>query len=287
MSFLINDDDRQSLLALASLLALIVVIRFWQVALLLTIGMLLVWLLVRRQRLHNDRMLQRQIDLAHARYRKSVVSINGDFHQLDGIQLKLTPQCRRIELVITHLVSDGYRIEPERRMQLLWEASSGQPPRSINVLINQSGLDFIGPLAVETKALATSLHCIRERAWCETSHARIEEMQEAATTILRKAHGNPLLEEAIPRLEKAIETFEGERQKLMTTAHAADQRLKQLFDFLSVPSTLRPVLTVDLENWDPVQRLKELEQSFNDVVLLNDTFTALSSNALTNERPNA
>jgi len=52
--------------------------------------------------------------------------------------------------------------------------------------------------------------------------------------------------------------------------------LRQLFDFLSVPSSLRPILTVDLTNWDPAYRLQQLQSSFNDVLQLNDAYIELS-----------
>jgi hypothetical protein len=56
--------------------------------------------------------------------------------------------------------------------------------------------------------------------------------------------------------------------------------LRKLYDFLSVPDRIRPILNFDLgQLYDP-QRFAALEQSFSEVVLLNDTFRELSRDAL-------
>ena len=103
-------------------------------------------------------------------------------------------------------------------------------------------------------------------------------MQQAALSTLDKSKDNPLLEHAIPSLKKALKTFRSEDQKIRLNQEATSRILKQLADFLSVPETLRPVLSVDLSDWNPELRLQELEESFKDVILLNDTFIELNRN---------
>ena len=101
-------------------------------------------------------------------------------------------------------------------------------------------------------------------------------MQAAAEATRQKAVGNPLLEESIPRLDRAIDCFDAERKKLKQTHESTALMRRQLFDFLSVPSTLRPILTVDLTSWDSAYRLKQLQSSFNDVLQLHDAYIELS-----------
>jgi hypothetical protein len=52
--------------------------------------------------------------------------------------------------------------------------------------------------------------------------------------------------------------------------------LAKLHDFLSVPEAIRPILQFDLDQLFDPQRLVDLEQSFAEVVQLNDAFRELS-----------
>jgi len=56
--------------------------------------------------------------------------------------------------------------------------------------------------------------------------------------------------------------------------------VRKLQDFLSVPEAIRPILSFDLDQLYDPQRFSELEQSFSEVVLLNDAFRELSRDAL-------
>ena len=124
--------------------------------------------------------------------------------------------------------------------------------------------------------MKTALQCSAELDWCEESQNKLNVMQSAAEATRQKAVGNPLLEESIPRLDRAIDCFDAERKKLKQTYEATALMLRQLFDFLSVPSTLRPILTVDLTSWDSEYRLQQLQSSFNDVLQLHDAYIELS-----------
>ena len=56
----------------------------------------------------------------------------------------------------------------------------------------------------------------------------------------------------------------------------AGEMLRKLHDFLGVPDGIRPILNFDLDQLFDPQRLKDLEQSFSEVVLLNDAFRELA-----------
>ena len=152
------------------------------------------------------------------------------------------------------------------------------PQQSVSLLLTRQAIQFISPVAVETTALKTALHCLEELRWCNKARIDLDAMQQAALSTLDKSKDNPLLEHAIPSLKKALKTFRSEDQKIRLNQEATTRILKQLADFLSVPETLRPVLSVDLSHWNPESRLQELEESFNDVILLNDAFIELNRN---------
>jgi hypothetical protein len=56
--------------------------------------------------------------------------------------------------------------------------------------------------------------------------------------------------------------------------------LHKLHDFLTVPEEIRPIISFDLDQLFDPQRFSALEQSFTDVVLLNEAFQELSRDAL-------
>ena len=85
-----------------------------------------------------------------------------------------------------------------------------------------------------------------------------------------------LLEVAIPQLQHCLDAFNGEREKLKQANHNAGEMLRKLHDFLSVPASIRSILTFDLDKLFASQRFSDLEQSFSEVVLLNDAFRQLS-----------
>ena len=271
-----NEDDRQSLLALACLLGLIIVIRFWQISVLAASIALVLWLLNKQNRRLDDRHLERRLDLANQRHRDTVVAINGEFRLVQEIRLDRDQRGTKIALVCTRLISDGTRIKTETCEHKLWEARTGVPRHSINVLLIRHDIQSLGAAAVESSAMKTALQCSAELDWCEESQDKLNLMQAAAEATRQMAVGNPLLEESIPRLDRAIHCFNAERNKLKETHQATALMLRQLFDFLSVPTSLRPILTVDLTRWDPEYRLKQLQSSFNDVLQLNDAYIELS-----------
>jgi hypothetical protein len=84
---------------------------------------------------------------------------------------------------------------------------------------------------------------------------------------LRSASGvaNWLRGGAIPQLQQANRN--------------AGEMLRKLHDFLSVPKGIRP-LNLDFDQLFNPQRFSALEQSFSEVVLLNDAFRQLSEERL-------
>ena len=74
--------------------------------------------------------------------------------------------------------------------------------------------------------------------------------------------------------------FEAE-YKLRRQAHArAAEMLPKLNDFLSVPASIRLILNFHFYQLLAPQRFSDLEQSFSEVVLLNDAFRQLSEERL-------
>jgi hypothetical protein len=77
-----------------------------------------------------------------------------------------------------------------------------------------------------------------------------------------------------------LDAFNGEREKLQQANRNAAEMLRKLHDFLSVPAGIRPILNFDFDQLFNPQRFSDLEQSFSEVVLLNDAFRQLSEDRL-------
>ena len=278
MSWLINEDDRQSLVALGCLALLIVVLRFWQFAIIAGGMGVLLWILKKQLQRTNHRHLERYVEQAQARHRHTVVSVEGIFHQVQTIHALQEASQLKLEMITRCLKGEGNHIRSEEQHITLWKGHSGIPQQSVSLLLTRQSIQIISPIAVEATAMKTALDCLNELRWCHDARMKLETMQQAALSTLDKAKDNPLLEQAIPSLEKALRTFKSEEQKIRINQEGTSIMLKQLADFLSVPESLRPILSVDLRDWNPELRLQELEQSFADVILLNDTFIELNRN---------
>jgi hypothetical protein len=93
---------------------------------------------------------------------------------------------------------------------------------------------------------------------------------------LAKARDNELLEASIPQLQEAQSAFAAEEPRLRQARDSADSMLGKLHDYLSVPEAIRPILEFDLDQLFDPHRLADLEQSFTEVVQLNDAFRQLA-----------
>ena len=81
-------------------------------------------------------------------------------------------------------------------------------------------------------------------------------------------------------MQHALGAFEQEKRKLPQANRNAGEMLRKLHDFLSVPEGIRPILNFDFDQLFDPQRFSDLEQSFSEVVLLNDAFRQLSEDRL-------
>jgi hypothetical protein len=143
-------------------------------------------------------------------------------------------------------------------------------------MLGSAGITPLDALSVEARAVKAAMECIRERDWSHEALARLDGLNRGLLDTLAKARGNELLEASIPRLKQALSAFAAEEQRLRQARDSADSMLAKLHDFLSVPAAIRPILQFDLDQLFDPQRLADLEQSFAEVVQLNDAFGELA-----------
>jgi len=137
------------------------------------------------------------------------------------------------------------------------------------------GIALLPELSVEAKATTAAVDCMRQARWSEQAIDRLEGLLQPLTQTIRCAEGNELLEPSIPQLEKARSTFLAERRKLRSAHAEALAMLENLREFLSVPEAIRPILNFELDELLDPQRFNDVRQSYEEVVLLQETYRQL------------
>lgn len=261
----------------------LLVITYWKIVLVLGLlvgcgALLLGW---STRRAHER--LQGIAAAADRRFAGNVFRFGDGYGRLISCEVAGAPGQGRFKLR-SELLMDG-----EEGLELRPYTQVLDPPPDLASLASTAGIGRffadagiaeVGDLAVEARATQAAIECLREAEWTAGAVRQLRQLIHSARRTLAKAEGNELLEPAIPQLEQALDAFKTEEAKLLAAGEDARRMLRKLVDFLSVPEELRPILSFDLEQLFDPQRLRRLEQSFEEVVLLNDSFRALSRDRL-------
>lgn len=232
---------------------------------------------------HRFGELRMIVEAASRRFAGDVCVVEGRYGVVRSIELQGEMAQPRIALVLD-LIHDG-----AHGPVLNTSSRRLTPPAMLNGLrsnagvarfLKAHGVGMVGDLAVEAKATRAALACLQDVAWARDALDQLEVLHGSARTTLAKAEGNELLEPSIPQLQEAISAFEVEARKLQAALEDSSTMLRKLHDFLEVPEGIRPILSFDIDTLFDPQRLKDLEQSFDEVVLLNDAFRDLSRQKL-------
>jgi len=140
----------------------------------------------------------------------------------------------------------------------------------------EAGLELVDEISVEGKAVRASLDCLEQADWARAALKRLSVLETDVIATLAKAPGNELLEPSIPQLQEALASFQGQRSKLTRHIHASVNTSKKLFDYLAVPEGVRSIISFDLDALIDFSAFKDLEDSFNEVVAINDAFRELN-----------
>lgn len=264
---------------LIALLALGFVLAYWQAFLVAALLILAIAAMVYAVLLQNQQQLHALVDAADRRVRQAPCKIQGSFGVIQSIQLAGSLQALRVDVHCSTLCAKGSAVAAEEVCLSLSPPAERQQLRTGSGVITWlrcGGVILLDELSVEAKAAAAAMECLRERSWTNKALADLDDLRRSVLDTLAKAEGNELLESAIPQLQHALDAFKGEREKLQEANRNAAEMLRKLYDFLSVPEGIRPILTFDVDQLFDPQRFSALEQSFADVVLLNDAFRQLS-----------
>lgn len=263
--------------------ALGMVLAYWPVFLAIALLVLLLYGAAVPGLQQKRRQLKTLVTAADRRLRQDPCRVGECFGVVQSITLAGDLTTPRIDILCRLITGSGQQFQAEERRISLSPPAEPHRLRSgegIAVWLRSGGVTPLDALSVEAKATRAAMECLRERAWTGEALSKLDGLRTAVIDTLAKARGNELLEPSIPQLQQALGAFELERRKLEQAHHSAGEMLRKLHDFLGVPDGIRPILTFDLDQLFDPQRFAALEQSFAEVVLLNDAFRELSKDAL-------
>jgi hypothetical protein len=269
--------------ALLALVGLLVVIAYWRFFLLVAVAVgavLLVASLVRQQTLRRLRLIAAA---AHRRFAGNVFRFGDRYGVIEAIQVAVPPAPLALEVQSLELEEEDGVVRlstTHRRLPPPADLSQLAGNSAIARFLAAAAITEVNDLSVEARATQAAIECLREISWTEGAIEKLTELLGSTRRTLAKARGNELLEPSIPQLQKALAAFDAEESKLRQARADARAMARKLVDFLSDPEAIRPILSFDLEQLVDPGRLAALEQSFQEVVLLNDTFRELSARKL-------
>ena len=171
------------------------------------------------------------------------------------------------------LTEQAYQLGP-------WHRTATPFRTQLRGLMKTADVALVNEIAVEAQALRNLSQWLEEIAWSDQALETLQRMDHEAEDAIRVAFGNPLLEDSIPQLQQAQQRYRSERSTLQTAANEARTTVRHLGDFLCIPASARRVIQFDSMPISNRSRFRELRQSFNDVVLLNQCFRDLSAQKL-------
>lgn len=199
-----------------------------------------------------------------------------------GVIQELVGSQQILELKVSLLDQDsGRAVLVDEQIKLAPAPGAGLFSASdITTRLERTGIELIGELSVEAKAMRTALQCVEEMLWSSRALEDLQQMGRDAEHTITIAPGNELLEPAIPQLLEAKANVEREIELIQNAVRESSAMLNDLGEFLSVPASIRPVLNFDPTTRHRPKRLQELQASFEEVVLLNQVYRDLSENKL-------
>mgnify|MGYP006284352669 CR=1 FL=1 len=276
-------EQRGETAAGCALAIVVLSLVFWPVVLTVLGVVVALGLVVWLASAHRFGQLNTICETAQRRFGGDVCLVDGRYGVVSQIELQGDAAQPKLAVVLDliHDGADGAYLKTNAKRLSPPAALGGlRTNAGVSRFLEANGIVMVGDLAVEAKATRAALECLREVAWAHDALDKIQELRGSAEATLAKAEGNELLEPAIPQLQEALSAFEGEERKLQEALNDSRTLLRKLHDFLGVPEGIRPILTFDLDSLYDPQRLTDLEQSFEEVVLLNDAFRDLSRDRL-------
>ena len=233
------------------------------------------------------------VEQATRRFKGSICRLGDSYARIKEITTtdgKAFPSSARAMIVLAAEVIEKVEVLGTKRYEICeTKKQLFAKPEAIDTLrsmtafatfLNSNQITILSDLAVESKASQAAFQCATEREWAQESLKKLDSMIMSVRETLEIASGNELLAPSIPQLNHALERFKEERRKLQSHVSESDTMLRQLCEYLNVPETIRPILNDDIIQLADPFRLKDLQSSFNDVILLNEAYRDLSANRL-------
>jgi len=283
--------DSDALAGCLTLLILAVLLALWQYTLLLIALGGIGYGLFRAVKAYSR--LYREQDQGHAAWRLGTIArasgqqlvgrlgrYQDRYHVIDGFTSAVSGSDQAWIQVCTRGLRESAGVVSAVRGVLQFD-----PPPNVGGLrrgrrfaefLDDSGLELVDELSVEGKAVRASLDCLEQAAWARAALQKLSGLEKDVIATLAKARGNELLEPSIPQLQQALSSFKQQREKLTQHITVSQQTSRKLYDYLAVPDGVRAIINFDLDSLIDFSAFKDLEDSFNEVVAINDAFRELN-----------
>lgn len=269
------------LITLVILIGLGLIVRFWVLFFVVGLIALAFWCL---------RAYDEQVRLLHAeewaKRQRGAICRYGERHgRISDFSLNMAQGQRELILSLKLFEDDDFeaRVVNESlalKMQTDLTQSEAQIGAGFRRLMKENNLELVNDVAVEAQAVRSAEEWFAELQWSREALERLRQMAADVESTLALAPGNALLEPAIPQLEENQQRISKEWTQIREAMQESPHYSKQLVEFLSVPESVRRMLNFDPQSFRRTDRLQELRQGFEELVLLNDTFRELSKNKL-------
>jgi hypothetical protein len=277
-----NNENGSGIGCLLALLGLGLALAYWPIVLAVGILTATIAAVGYAVLLSNQQQLKAAAGLAERRLRQDPCIVQGRFGVIESITVQGELQAPTIQVVCRTIGAGNNQRVPDVIATCLTppaERNRLRVPSAMAAWLRAGEITLLDNLSVEARAVRAAMECIKQRQWTTDALSKLTALLDSVVDTLNKAKGNELLESSIPQLRQALAAFQAEEETLRQAHHSAGEMLRKLQDFLSVPDGIRPILTFDLEELFDPERFAALEQSFSDVVLLNDAFRELSRDA--------
>ena len=245
-------------------------IAFWYVALILLAIGAFIWLITAIDRV----ILEVNLNDWNSRLSGRVISHKDSHSIFEGIKIiNSLPYALTSELAIKNGDTGLTKKEIALHNKRIYAKDSAAT--KLNQLLEKHSINFVNRLSVEEKAMRSALTCIDEIEWGQDALAQLEKLTNDLSKTLAVAPGNPLLEPSIEQLNNARARYLSEYDSIDKALDESKEILTDLAEYLSLPASIKPVITFDEISLGRQNQLKALKESFREVIELNNAYVDL------------
>lgn len=277
------NTKRGCVLMLIAAMAALLAIVFWSYSLPIIFLLSAVWIFSRIISRKKRALLQSIARINDRRHSRSICTLNGVYGRIISIELSPSDKLLLYDIHCELFSWSGTRFYATHacvNIDAKWGMESVDSTNWFILALQKRGLIVIEELSVEARAVAAAFNCLKEYTWADGAIGEATSLLGDLESTLRTARCNKLLSGSIPEMEIALVRIQREKQKLVDARSRSENYLRQIYEFLSVPSSVRAILDFDVQDFFDPASFADLERSFDELIELNNVYRDLARNAI-------